>query len=187
MSRNIAVAGIAATPMDDAPVERPRVAPTSVEMHDPDADADLEGQHQAAAHSAGRARATYIGTTCVPPPTAKPSRIRLSDSVNLSGAIMQQIAPAKKITAMMRIVPRRPRSSESGCSERADDRAQQDARGDQLLPRAADVEVVFDLQQRARDDPGVVAVEHGGDRRNGGGQIEPSGQGVAAACACVSA
>ena len=182
MRRNIPAAGIAAMPIAMRQ-SRASVAPTIVESTIPTPIPTWKVEHEAAAHRRGRELGDVHRDDLRPAADGEaeqdPARATAS---NLSGATMQQIAPATKITAMMRIVPRRPRSSESRLQVSAPMIApSRMLAAIELLPRAADVEVVLDLQQRAGDDPGVVAVEHGGDRRDGGGQVEPAGQGAAAA------
>ena len=118
MRTNIPAAGIAAMPIAMRQ-SRASVAPTIVESTIPTPIPTWKVSTSRPRTGAGASSATYIGTTCVPPPTAKPSRIRLSESVTLSGATAQAIAPTTKITAMTRIVPRRPRVSESAAAGRA--------------------------------------------------------------------
>ena len=62
---------------------------------------------------AGASSATYIGTTWVAPPTAKPSTIRASDRVVALGATEQSRVPTTNTADTMMIVLRRPRRSES--------------------------------------------------------------------------
>jgi hypothetical protein len=52
----------------------------------------------------GASSATYIGTVCVPPPTAKPSTTRPKESSQGLGASAQLTAPTAKTNAMNRIV-----------------------------------------------------------------------------------
>ncbi len=112
MRTNIAAAGSAAMPIAMRQ-SRASVAPTIVESTIPTPIPTWKVSTRRPRTDAGASSATYMGTTCVPPPTAKPSRIRLSERVHLSGATEQAIAPTKKITAMTRMVPRRPRISDT--------------------------------------------------------------------------
>jgi hypothetical protein len=59
--------------------------------------------------------------------------------------------------------------------EGADDRSDQDARGDHLLDAAPDPEVLRDLQERARDDAGVVAVQQSRDCADDRGHQDDAG------------